>query len=341
MPQLTAIVLAAGQGTRMKSKLRKVLHPVAGRPLAYYPVAAAVEAGAEQVVVVASPDNQVALRDLLVGAFADTQFSFTIQDPPRGTGDAARVGLEQVNAERVMILCADTPLLQADDMRALAAVQAETAVELALLSCVVDEPTGYGRVLRDARQRVIEVREHRDLVGEEQRAVREVNAGMYVAPTAGLRRTLAQVTADNSQGEYYLTDVVALAARGSGVAAVVRGAQCLVGVNDRAQLVEAESMMFRRIAERHGRAGVTVRGDARIDDTVVIQADVVIGPGASLRGRTQVAQGAVIDVGCVVTDAVIGEGAVLHPYCVVTNSSVAVGARLGPLVSIGPGPVSG
>ena len=340
MPQLTAIVLAAGEGTRMKSKLPKVLHPLAGRPLAYYPVAAAVGAGADQVVVVASPDNHVVLREVLSAAFVDTQISIAIQDPPRGTGDAARVALAQVDAERVMILYGDTPLLQAGDLRALVSVQAQTAVELALMSCTIDDPTGYGRVLRDAEQRVVEVREHRDLVGDEQRAVREVNAGMYVAQTVALRRALAQLTPGNSQGEYYLTDVVAAAARGSGVASVVGGAQCLVGVNDRVQLVEAESIMYRRIAERHGRAGVTVRGNARIDDTVVLHAEVVVGPGACLRGRTQVAEGAVIDAGCVLTDAVIGEYAVLNPYCVVTNSRVATGARLGPFASLGQSLVS-
>jgi bifunctional UDP-N-acetylglucosamine pyrophosphorylase/glucosamine-1-phosphate N-acetyltransferase len=177
---------------------------------------------------------------------------------------------------------------------------------------------------------VVEVREHRDLESDEQRAIREVNAGVYVAEATWLKQALEHLSPANAQGEYYLTDVVGMGARAGGAVAVVGGAQNLVGVNDRAQLAAAEESMFRRIAARNARAGVTVRGDARIDDTVRLEEDVTVEAGASLRGATKVGRGARIDVGCVVTDSEIGEGARLGAYVVLNRSSVAAGTDVAP-----------
>jgi bifunctional UDP-N-acetylglucosamine pyrophosphorylase/glucosamine-1-phosphate N-acetyltransferase len=331
MTQVDAIVLAAGEGKRMKSELPKVLHCIAGRPLIHYPVAAALEAGADRVVVVASPGSCDVLRDALTDAFGTTRITLAIQQPPLGTGDAARVGLRHVDSDRVLILYGDTPLLCAEDLRALVqALDEDASCELAFLSCVLQDPTGYGRVVRDAQQRVVEVREDCDLENDAQRGIVEVNAGVYVAHAASLERALNELRPTNAQGEYYLTDAVALAARRSGVVARVAGSPNLVGVNSRSQLVTAEAEMFRRIAERHGAAGVSVRGDARIDDTVEIQADATIETGVVLRGRTRVLRGARVDVGCVVTDSEIGAGAVLKPYCVLTDAVVRAGEQLGP-----------
>jgi bifunctional UDP-N-acetylglucosamine pyrophosphorylase/glucosamine-1-phosphate N-acetyltransferase len=260
-----------------------------------------------------------------------------VQDPPRGTGDAARVGIERVETERVLILCGDTPLVRAEELAQLvAALEQPGADELSLMTCVLDSPHGYGRVLRDATGRVSEVREQRDLTGPEQHAVREVNAGMYAAKTEALRRALARIQPNNAQGEYYLTDVVALVAGVSRVTGVSGHSEALLGVNDRAQLAEAEELMLRRIRLRHAKNGVTVRGTPRIDDHVEIGEDSLIESTVVLRGRTRIGKGSLIDAGCVVEDSTIGDGVLLKPHTVVSSSTVGDGAQLGPFTHLRP-----
>jgi len=340
MSLLTAVVLAAGEGKRMKSALSKVLHPVAGRPLVHYPVKAALDAGATRVVLVVSPQNREDVESYVVRCFGRETVKTALQEQQRGTGDAARAGLERVETERVLLLYGDTPLIRGEELeRIVAGLGAEPggSAELALLSCVVDEPAGYGRVMRDAQGRVVAIREQRDLRSDEERAIHEVNAGVYAASTAWLKAALGELRPDNAQGEYYLTDVVALAAPRARAVALQGDPEALVGVNDRAQLADAERLMFRRIARRHALAGVTVRGDGpRIDDAVSIEPDVTIEANACLRGTTHVARGATIEAGCVVTDSQIGENAVLKPYSVVTASRVGPWAQIGPFAHLRP-----
>ncbi|HTA89296.1 MAG TPA: bifunctional UDP-N-acetylglucosamine diphosphorylase/glucosamine-1-phosphate N-acetyltransferase GlmU [Polyangiaceae bacterium] len=334
MSSLTAVVLAAGLGTRMKSSLPKVLHPIAGRPLVYYAVRAAFEAGVEQVILVTS--GQPELAQAVTREFGARVLCVT-QDPPRGTGDAARIGIERVTTERVLISCGDTPLVQADALASLVvALDQAGAGELSFLTCELDNPLGYGRVLRDASGNVTEVREQRDLKSAAEQAVREVNSGIYAGKTEVLRRALGEVQPNNSQGEYYLTDVVALLARSSRVTGVLGHADALVGVNDRSQLAQAEALLLQRIRTRHAKNGVTVRGTPRIEDTVEIGEDALIEDGVSLRGQTRVGARTVVDTGCVVTDSSIGEGALLKPYTVVTSSRVGDGAQLGPFAHLRP-----
>ena len=334
MSRLTAVILAAGLGTRMKSALPKVLHPIAGRPLLHYAVRAAFDAGVERAVVVTSGHPQI--DALLAREFGD-RVSTVVQNPARGTGDAARIGIEQVDSERVLILCGDTPLVRSEELsRLVSALDQPNAQELSLMTCSLDSPQGYGRVLRDATGQVSEVREQRDLTGSEQHAVREVNAGMYAGKTAVLRRALAQIQPNNSQGEYYLTDVIALVSRSSQVTGVQGHADSLLGVNDRGQLAEAEELMLRRIRLRHAKNGVTVRGAPRIDDSVEIGEDSLIEATVVLRGNTRIGKATVIDVGCVVDDSSIGDGVLLKPYTVITDSNVGDAAQLGPFTHLRP-----
>jgi bifunctional UDP-N-acetylglucosamine pyrophosphorylase/glucosamine-1-phosphate N-acetyltransferase len=306
-PGLSAIVLAAGMGTRMKSRLPKVLHPLCGRPLVDYPVMAAFEAGADQVVVVTS--GQPELTSALEARYGKERISIAIQDPPRGTGDAVRAGLGVVEHPRTLVLCGDTPLVRAHDLTSLLQALDVQGQVLSFLTALLEVPFGYGRVLRDAAGAVVEIREHRDLQSDAERAIREVNAGMYAADTEKLRTAVAALQPNNAQGEYYLTDIVASLAKVSRVAAVLGDADALLGVNDRADLGRAEELLFARHREQHRKAGVTVHGDARIDSGVQIGQDAEIGAGVSLRGRTTVGPGARIDVGCVLVDAVIADNA--------------------------------
>jgi bifunctional UDP-N-acetylglucosamine pyrophosphorylase/glucosamine-1-phosphate N-acetyltransferase len=332
MSELSAIILAAGQGKRMKSALPKVLHPIAGRPLVHYPVKAAVEAGAGRIVIVASPETREPLERDLIKSFGAERIRLTVQSPPRGTGDAARVGLDAVESDRVMILCGDTPLLRVEDLASLTGALDRGAL-LALLTCKLADPTGYGRVLRDSQGRVLEIREHRDLDNDAQRAVNEVNAGMYVAKTAFLREALARIQPHNAQGEYYLTDVAAMAAAQGGAEGLVGDPEGLVGVNDRAQLADAEQLLYRRIAQQLARDGASVRGDARIDDGVMVEADALIESGVVLRGRTRIGAGASVDIGAVLTDVDVAPGARVGAYAVLTGGRVGPGESVPPLTA--------
>lgn len=330
----TAVVMAAGQGTRMKSTLPKVLHEAAGRPLVYYPVRAALEAGAERVLVVVSLTGRDEVAAALKKHLPDAPLELVIQEVPRGTGDAARVALERVHSEYVWILCGDTPLLTAQDLLALTAALDASGVDLCFASCLVDDPTGYGRVLRSEGGQVVGIREQRDLKSDEEQAVREVNAGVYAARTEVLRGALERLTPDNAQGEYYLTDVVELLAER--VEARLCSAEALVGVNDRAQLHEAEMALFARIRRYWGTQGVTLRGQPLIDDTVLLEADVTVEDGVRLRGATRVGRGSFIDVGSVLTDVVVGSGTIVKPYSVLGESSVGDNARIGPFSHLRP-----
>jgi bifunctional UDP-N-acetylglucosamine pyrophosphorylase/glucosamine-1-phosphate N-acetyltransferase len=331
---VSAVVLAAGLGTRMKSALPKVLHPIAGRPLVFYAVNAAFEAGVERVVVVTS--GQPEIEQALAREFGD-RISTVVQDPPRGTGDAARIGLSQVNSDRVLILCGDTPLLLAEELvKLVAALDQPGADELSVLTCTLEDPSGYGRVLRNAQGGVAEIREQRDLSTPAEYAISEVNSGVYAGKTASVQKALLEIRPNNAQGEYYLTDIVALVARTSRVTGVLGHADALLGVNDRSQLAQAEELILRRIRKRHAQNGVTVRGAPRIDEGVEIGVDAVIEDGVFLRGATRIGAGTVVDTGCVLCDATIGEGALLKPYTVITSSRVGDGAQLGPFTHLRP-----
>ena len=330
MSELSSIVLAAGLGKRMKSRLPKVLHPVAGFPLVHYPVRAALEVGAREVVVVVSPQTRDAVERDLTATFGRDRIRTAVQHPPRGTGDAARAGLTGIDTDQVLILCGDTPLLTAADLGPLAqSLEEHPHAVLTVLSCVVEDPGGYGRVLRDSVGHVASIREHRDCTREE-RSVREVNAGVYAARTQFLRAALDEITPSNAQGEYYLTDAVALAARTHGALAVLGNPDGLVGVNDRWQLAEAEASLFARHARLHAAAGVTVHPTACIEAGVRIEPDVRIGAGAHLRGQTRIGTNVLVDAGCVLVDAVVGEGSHLAPYTVIDGCTVAARTRTRP-----------
>ncbi len=336
MVPFVAIVLAAGQGTRMKSATPKVLHSLAGRPLVAYPLRAAFEAGAAHAVLVTSGDP--ALAAAVISGFPEGKLTVVTQSPPRGTGDGARIALEALpeGTERVLILYGDTPLIRAQDLGELvAALDRAPRPDLSVMTCRVAQPKGYGRALRDAEGRLVEIREERDLRSADERAVDEVNAGLYAARVEPLRSAIRRLTPDNSQGEYYLTDAVKLLGVGRSVA-VLGHSDALRGVNDRAQLHAAEELMFERIRERHAVSGVTFRGDPRVDDTVEIGEDAVIEAGVRLRGQTRIGRGAQIDVGAVLDDVEVGDAVSIRAYSVLRASVVRAEAQIGPFSHLRP-----
>jgi bifunctional UDP-N-acetylglucosamine pyrophosphorylase/glucosamine-1-phosphate N-acetyltransferase len=343
-PKTAAVIMAAGQGTRMKSALPKVLHAVAGRPIIHYPVRAALEAGCSEVVVVVGHGRE-AVASYLARAFGDT-VSTAVQEHQKGTGDAARAGLSGVSQgiERVLVCNGDLPLLVSDDLaRVLRALDGESkGAELALATCELAEPEGYGRVLREAAGEIVAIREHRDLGTDEERRVTEINPGIYLASAAFFRAATSALRPNNAQGELYVTDVVAFArAQGKKIAAVPSRSEVLVGVNDRAQLVFAEAAMYERIAQAWRKEGATVRPGARVDDGVTLAPDVTIESGVCLRGATVVGRGSLVDVGCVLSDVTLGEDVLVRPHSVLTQSKVEARAQIGPFAHLRPDSVIG
>jgi bifunctional UDP-N-acetylglucosamine pyrophosphorylase/glucosamine-1-phosphate N-acetyltransferase len=337
MSDLAALILAGGQSRRMKSPLSKVLHRVAGRPLIHYPVAAARAAGAASVVVIAAPKDRDVLESYLAHAFGREVVRVVVQDPPRGTGDAARVGVAALDAsvQRTLILSGDVPLIAREEVERLAAALSKDS-PLVLGTCRMDEPRGYGRILRDGTGRAVGIREQPDLRDEREAAINEINAGVYAVSVARLKSAIASLTPNNAQGEYYLTDILPSFAPQGGVATVELSRDAVFGVNDRSQLARVEDVMFARIAERHRLAGSSIASGARIDDAVQIGSDARIESNVSLRGNTVIGDGSVIDVGCVVSDSTLEARVTLHPYTVVEESSIGEGCRLGPFARVRP-----
>jgi bifunctional UDP-N-acetylglucosamine pyrophosphorylase/glucosamine-1-phosphate N-acetyltransferase len=309
---------------------------MAGRPLVHYPIKAALEAGASRVIVVCSEDSMTAIQTNLAAAFGDAQIECRIQLEARGTGDAARVGINECKSDIVAILYGDAPLVDADNLRTLRSVLEHNSASLVVQSCIMHDPGSYGRIVRNADQNVIAIREYSDLRDDYERGVNEVNAGIYVGNREVLAAALGRIGPNNEQGEYYLTDVVEDIANSTLVLAHRGNPDSLRGVNDRVQLEEAESIMYQRIARRHALAGVTIRGDARIEDAVEIEPDATIEFGVSLRGRTTILSDAVVDVGCVIVDSSIGHNASIKPYSVIEKSSVGDGAQVGPFAHLRP-----
>ncbi len=337
---LAAVILAAGKGTRMRSATAKVLHPIGGRPLVYYPVRRALEAGASPVVVVVGHQGD-AVEEALRGALPGAALRFARQAEQRGTADAvraARAALRGV-AGPVAILSGDTPLLTAETLRRVVTARARSRAPLALATMVLAEPRGYGRVVRAVDGRPIRIAEERDATAEE-RALREVNAGLYCADAAFLWRALARVGAANAQGEFYLTDLVALAAARAAVATVDVDPLEAAGVNDRAELARAGAELQRRRSAALMVAGVTLEAPERFlcDEGVEVAADVTIEPDVRLRGATRVAAGCLLGQGSILEDAVLARDVTVRPYTVVEGpASVGAGAVLGPFSRIRPG----
>jgi bifunctional UDP-N-acetylglucosamine pyrophosphorylase/glucosamine-1-phosphate N-acetyltransferase len=321
----------------MKSAIPKVLHTIAGRPLVHYPVRAALDAGCRDVIVVTG-HGRGDVEAYLKKTFGE-KVRTAVQEQQHGTGDAARAAMPALakDAERILLYYGDVPLLAADDVAAVAKGLDAGDATLALATCTLDDPTGYGRVLRDAHGAILEIREQKDLRSDAERACKEINPGIYAASVAFFREALASLTPNNAQGEYYLTDIVAFAAKASRkVVAITSRADVLVGVNDKRQLDQAELTMLARIRDRWRVAGATVRDAARIEDGVELAPDVIVETGAVLRGATKIDRGATIDVGCVLTNAIVGESAMLKPYTVVTDSRVGARAQLGPFAHLRP-----
>jgi bifunctional UDP-N-acetylglucosamine pyrophosphorylase/glucosamine-1-phosphate N-acetyltransferase len=337
---LAAVVLAAGKGTRMKSGTAKVLHQLSGKPLAWFPIRAALDAGASLVVVVVGHQAEAveaALRAALPGA----PLKFALQSEQRGTAHAvlaARAALRGVGGP-IAILSGDTPLLSSNTLKRVVQARARSRAPLAFATMNLAEPRGYGRVVRDEHGRPARIVEEKDAAPAE-RAIGEVNAGLYCADADFLWKALATVGSRNAQGEFYLTDLVAQAARRTPAIALEVEPLEALGVNDREELARAGQVLQRRRASALMRAGVTLEDPARFlcDEGVEIAADVIIEPDVRLRGATRIGPRCRIGQGSVIGDAVLAAGVTIRPYTVIEGpATVGAHAVLGPFSRVRPG----
>jgi bifunctional UDP-N-acetylglucosamine pyrophosphorylase/glucosamine-1-phosphate N-acetyltransferase len=352
---LSAIVLAAGEGTRMQSERPKPLHLLCGRPMLRYVLDSLSGCELDRVVIVVGHHAERVTKRLQDDG-PDLLISFVEQEVQRGTGDAVSVGLTGFPDDPldeddgdVLVLPGDTPLLRPETVAALVALHREADAACTVLSAELDDPTGYGRVVRGRDDRVTRIVEERD-ADEDERAIREINTSIYCFRRSVLAPALRRTSPENAQGEYYLTDVVeVLASAGYPVASmVVDDAEEAAGINDRVQLAAAEAVLRRRTADHWLRAGVTMVDPERIsiDTTVRLGTDVTLFPGTLLQGATVIGDHAEIGpdtrlVDCVVganarleqvvgRDAEVGDDAIVGPFAVLeAGSQIPSGARTG------------
>ncbi len=336
---MNIVILAAGQGKRMRSALPKVLHPLAGRPLLGHVIdtarATAQACGRAANIVVVIGHGAEAVR----AAFAaDPGLRFVEQHPQRGTGHAVLQAVPLLDEEPpTLVLYGDVPLVRVPTLVGLVAA---AGAHLGLLTVRVPDPRGYGRILRDAGGGVCGIVEERD-ASAVQRAIDEINTGILVAPTAALKRWLAGLGNDNAQGEYYLTDIVA-AARADGVpigTATAADADETLGVNSKAQLAQLERIAQRRAADALLEAGVTLADPARIDVRGQLQAgrDVFIDVGCVFEGHVSLADGVRVGPYCVLRDASVGEQTQLNAYVHIDGAQIGAHAIVGPFARLRPG----
>ncbi len=332
--KLGVAILAAGKGTRMRSALPKVLHPLAGRPLLRHVLDAADALGAARICTVyGHGGEQVPM------AFADADCAWAEQAERLGTGHAVQQALPALDGmERVLVLYGDVPLIEAETLNRLIADSAHT--DLGLLTMTLSDPTGYGRIVRDASGKVERIVEHKDAT-EEERRITEVNTGIIVADRARLADWLSRVSNDNVQREYYLTDVIGLATS-EGVHVVTAEPEApeeVAGVNDRAQLAELERYHQRRVAECLMRGGTTLVDPARIDVRGILECerDVFLDVNLVCEGRVRIDADVRIGPNCILKDCEIGHGSEVLANSIIEGAKVGAGARIGPFARLRPG----
>jgi bifunctional UDP-N-acetylglucosamine pyrophosphorylase / glucosamine-1-phosphate N-acetyltransferase len=327
-----AVVLAAGQGTRMRSALPKVVHPIAGRPMVAWVLDALADAGATDTVVVVGHGAESVREALPAGV------TVAVQERQLGTGDAARVGLEALDpaCDTVVVASGDTPLVDAGLIDRLVKAHGSEERAATMLTGVLADAGSYGRVVRGRDGRVERIVEAGDASADEL-AIGEFNAGLYVVDRAALTEALGGLQPSNVQSELYLTDAIGALA-GPVAPLVADDPEVTAGVNDRVDLAACEAAVQRRLRENLMRAGVTMPDPSAVylDSTVTVGADTVLMPGTQLRGRTAIAGGCTIGPDAVIADSVVGPGSTVVAAHVL-GSELEEGCSVGPYAYLRPG----
>ena len=331
---LNIVILAAGMGKRMRSNIPKVLHTLAGRPMLSHVIASARALQPTRIVVVTGHGAQ----QVQAACAGQTDLCFALQEPQLGTGHAVQQAIPQLAAGgTTLILYGDVPLVSSDTLRALV----EAAQDgLSVLTVHLQQPTGYGRIVRDVLGHVERIVEEKDATDAE-REINEVNTGIMAAPTESLRGWLGRLGNDNAQGEYYLTDIIAMAVEdGMRVATAQPSAEWeTLGVNSRLQQAELERIYQRQQADRLLEAGVTLADPSRIDirGGLLCGQDVFIDVGCVFEGEVELADGVRIGPHCVLRNAQVGPGSVIEAFSHLEQAEVGASAHVGPYARLRPG----
>ncbi|MCI5604421.1 MAG: bifunctional UDP-N-acetylglucosamine diphosphorylase/glucosamine-1-phosphate N-acetyltransferase GlmU [Clostridia bacterium] len=330
----TSIILAAGMGTRMKSNMPKVLHKVCGKQLCKWVIDASKEAGADNVVTIIGHK-----ADMVKEALGNVT-EFALQNEQKGTGHAVMQAVDFIKATegRVVILNGDTPLINAETIKKAVEYNAQKGEQATVITAILPDATGYGRIVRDNDGGVLKIVEQKD-ASEEEKKINEVNSGMYVFDAQSLVYALDKIQPNNAQGEYYLTDTLEILLKaGKKVGAyAIEDNDEIRGINDRVQLNEAENIMRSRINEMHMRNGVTMR----IPESIYIEADVEIGSDTEIQPNVTLKSGTKIGCDCVIGQGSVLDNAVIHDNVeilssVILNSEVDEYTHVGPFAYIRP-----
>ncbi len=330
---LDVVILAAGQGTRMRSTLPKVLHRLAGKPMVRHVIDTATGLRAERTHVVVGHG-----ADRVREALADCAVHFALQAEQKGTGHAVAQALDHLGEGKVLVLYGDVPLIRRETLAALLANVDDD--HLGLLTVTLDDPTGYGRILRNADGEAVAIVEHKD-ASESERTIDECNTGIMAMTAAQLRRWLPSLSAENAQGEYYLTDIIAMAAAEGVKIVTAQPAEAVEveGVNNRLQMARLERAYQRSQAERLMADGVALLDPVRLDvrGTLTCGHDVEIDVGCVFEGEVELGEGVRIGPHCVIRDSHIGAGTRVEPHSVIEGAVIAGRGQVGPFARLRPG----
>lgn len=334
MSPLHVVILAAGQGSRMKSALPKVLHAVAGRPMLHHVIATAKQLGTDKIHAVIGHG-----ADQVRAATAEQQVNWVVQSEQLGTGHAVAQTLSDLpDNARVLVLYGDVPLTRCDTLEAMVATLDDTT--LGLLTVTLDNPSGYGRIVRDDAGKVISIVEQKD-ANDAQLAIQEVNTGILAVSASHLKTWLPALSNANAQGEYYLTDIIAMAVD-SGLTVSVSQPNDpfeVQGVNNRIQLSELERWYQRQQAERLMTEGATLADPSRVDvrGDLTIGNDILIDVNVVFEGKVELGNNVSIGPGCVIKDARIADGAQINAHSVIDGATIGMNAQIGPFARLRPG----
>ena len=328
-----AIILAAGKGTRMKSKYPKVIHKVCGKEMVNHVINVSQKSGVNDIVVILGHESDVVKERLPKDSM------IAMQTEQLGTGHAVKMAKEYINDEdTIVVLCGDTPLIKEDTLKRLFAYHLENEYHATVLTTKVDNPTGYGRIIRDNNEDLLKIVEQKD-ANEEEKAIKEINSGIYCFNGKSLRESLDLIDNNNAQGEYYLTDTIYIMRdRGQKVGAYNGSTiEELMGVNSRVELSKAEEIMRRRINESHMVNGVTIidTNSTYIESDVEIGNDTIIYPGVMLKGNTKIGSNCVIEMNSAIENSTIGDNTEVKNSTII-DSVVGENTTVGPYAYLRP-----
>lgn len=339
---LDIVIMAAGLGTRMRSERAKVLHSLGGQSLVSHVLRAAAALSPDRIVVVVGhqADDVESVARATAAQVGAPEPVFVVQREQLGTGHAVQQAVDALSGGTVVVLSGDVPLIESATLQSLLDAHTATGSAATILSTRLDDPLGYGRIVRNAANGFERIVEHRD-ADENERRIDEINSGIYAFDAADLAPSLANLSSHNAQGEYYLTDVLGMLVEAGRPVAVVLHTPSneVLGINSRLDLAESEALLRRRTLERLMLSGVTVVDPATtyVDSTVTVGRDTLILPGTMLSGTTSVGGGCTIGPYVQVLDATIEDGVTIRAMSVVEGARVARGGQIGPFARLRPG----